>query len=134
MPLSGDNHGLGVKDDMNIDPSDIFMELHDQTPSKYIRGFFGNLCTDGSWRQVIIGRKGWWGLSFRISYCPSSKTVVVERRRILWFKHIAKFYLLDFNSAQEIVDKILSLFDFESIPSMKKGHRRSAKSRKNGSK
>lgn len=94
---------------MNIDPSDIFMELHDQTPSKYIRGFFGNLCTDGSWRQVIIGRKGWWGLSFRISYCPSSKTVVVERRRILLFKHIAKFYLLDFNSAQEIVDKILSL-------------------------
>lgn len=62
------------------------------------------------------------------------KTVVVERRRILLFKHIAKFYLLDFNSAQEIVDKILSLFDFESIPSMKKGHRRSAKPRKNGSK
>ena len=46
------------------------------------------------------------------------------------FKHIAKFYLLDFNSAQEIVDKIISLFDFESIPSMKKGHRRSAKPRK----
>lgn len=109
---------------MNIDPSDIYIELHDQTPSKFIRGFFCKLCTDGSWRQVINGKKGWWGLSFRISYCPSSKTVVVERRRILLFKHIAKFYLLDFNSAQEIVDKILSIFDFESIASMKKGHRR----------